>query len=33
MWDAKNPAHKGRTGSFEYWTAYFGPLLNAPPAQ
>jgi ABC-type transport system substrate-binding protein len=32
MWDAKNPLHKGRTGNFEYWTAYFGPLLNAPPA-
>ena len=32
MWDAKNPAHKGRTGSYEYWTAYFGPFLNAPPA-
>jgi ABC-type transport system substrate-binding protein len=30
MWDATNPNHKGRTGSFEYWTAYFGPLLNAP---
>lgn len=30
MWDAKNPNHKGRTGVFEYWTAYFGPLLNAP---
>ena len=30
MWDAKNPNHKGRTGVYEYWTAYFGPLLNAP---
>lgn len=28
MWDAKNPNHKGRTGTFEYWTAYFGPFLN-----
>jgi peptide/nickel transport system substrate-binding protein len=33
MWDAKNPNHKGRTGSYEYWTAYFGPFLNAPPKQ
>lgn len=30
QWDAKNPNHKGRTGSFEYWTAYFGAFLNAP---
>ena len=30
MWDVKNPAHKGRTGNFEYWTAYFGTFLNAP---
>jgi len=30
MWDAKNPNHKGRTGNFEYWTSYFGALLNAP---
>ncbi|GIV84895.1 MAG: hypothetical protein KatS3mg052_1902 [Candidatus Roseilinea sp.] len=29
QWDAKNPNHKGRTGSFEYWTAYFGSFLNA----
>lgn len=28
-WDAKNPNHKGRTGSFEYWTAYLGSFLNA----
>ena len=31
MWDAKNPNHKGRTGTFEDRTAYFGPFLNAPP--
>ena len=28
MWDAKNPNHKGRTGAFEYWNAYFGAFLN-----
>jgi ABC-type transport system substrate-binding protein len=33
QWDAKNLAHKGRTGTYEYWTAYFGPFLNAPPKQ
>jgi ABC-type transport system substrate-binding protein len=33
LWDAKNPNHKGRTGSFEYWTGYFTQFLNAPPAQ
>lgn len=29
QWDAKNANHKGRTGNFEYWTAYFGSFLNA----
>lgn len=29
MWDAANPNHKGRTGTFEYWTAYFGSFLNS----
>ena len=28
MWDAKNPNHKGRTGAFKYWNAYFGAFLN-----
>jgi len=29
IWDAKNPAHKGRTTTFEYFTTYFGAFLNA----
>ncbi len=28
----RTPIHKGRTGTFEYWTAYFGPFLNAAEA-
>jgi peptide/nickel transport system substrate-binding protein len=32
MWDAKDANHKGRTGTFEYFGAFFGTLLNAPPA-
>ncbi|MCE1254890.1 MAG: ABC transporter substrate-binding protein, partial [Anaerolineae bacterium] len=30
QWDAASPNHKGRTGTFEYFTAYFGQFLNAP---
>lgn len=29
MWDAKNPNHKGNTGTFEYFGGWFG-TLNAP---
>ena len=31
QWDAKDPNHKGRTGTFEYFGAFFGTNLNAPP--
>jgi ABC-type transport system substrate-binding protein len=30
QWDAKSPNHKGRTGTFEYFGAFFGKNLNAP---
>jgi ABC-type transport system substrate-binding protein/ABC-type amino acid transport substrate-binding protein len=33
QWDAANPLHKGRTGTFTYFNALFGQFLNAPPAQ
>jgi ABC-type transport system substrate-binding protein len=29
MWDASHPLHKGDTGTFEYWSGYFGDFLNA----
>ncbi len=29
QWDAKDPNHKGRTGTFEYFGAFFGAMLNA----
>jgi ABC-type transport system substrate-binding protein len=29
QWDASSPNHKGRTGTFEYFGAFFGKLLNA----
>jgi ABC-type dipeptide transport system, periplasmic component len=29
QWDAKDPNHKGRTGTFEYFSAFFGSFLNA----
>jgi peptide/nickel transport system substrate-binding protein len=32
-WDAENPLHVGRSGSFSYFTALFGGFLNAPPAE
>jgi len=30
QWDATSPNHKGRTGTFEYFGAFFGKMLNAP---
>lgn len=30
QWDASDPAHVGRTGTFEYFGAFFGGFLNAP---
>jgi ABC-type transport system substrate-binding protein len=30
QWDAANPLHKGRTGSFDYFSSLFGGFLNAP---
>jgi len=31
MWDAKNPNHKGNTGTFQYWSGLFSQFLNPPP--
>jgi len=31
-WDAANPLHVGRTGSFDYFSSLFNGLLNPPPA-
>jgi peptide/nickel transport system substrate-binding protein len=30
QWDAAHPLHVGRTGSFEYFAAFFAQFLNAP---
>ncbi len=30
QWDATSPNHKGRTGTFDYFGAFFGKMLNAP---
>jgi ABC-type transport system substrate-binding protein len=30
QWDYKNPNHKGNTGVFEYFSGFFGKILNAP---
>jgi ABC-type transport system substrate-binding protein len=30
QWDAADPLHKGNTGAFTYWSALWGPFLNAP---
>jgi ABC-type transport system substrate-binding protein len=30
QWDAASPNHVGRTGTFEYFGAFFGTFLNAP---
>lgn len=32
QWDAANPLHVGRDGSFTYFSAFFGGFLNPPPA-
>ncbi len=29
QWDASSPNHKGRTGTFAYFTSFFGAFLNA----
>jgi peptide/nickel transport system substrate-binding protein len=29
QWDAKDPNHTGRTGTFEYFGAFFGNMINA----
>ncbi len=31
QWDAEDPAHVGREGTFTYWGALFGGFLNPPP--
>jgi ABC-type transport system substrate-binding protein len=31
QWDYEHPLHIGRQGNFEYFGAFFGTLLNAPP--
>lgn len=31
QWDAANPLHKGRSGTFDYWTYLFTQFLNPPP--
>lgn len=31
QWDAKNPNHVGNIGTFDYFPALFGGLLNPPP--
>ena len=33
QWDAANPLHVGNTGAFSYFSALWGPFLNAPPAE
>lgn len=32
QWDAKNPLHVGNGGTWDYFPALFGGLLNPPPA-
>lgn len=32
QWDAASPMHKGRTGSFDYFSALWGGFMNAKPA-
>ncbi len=32
-WDAENPLHVGNTGSFTYFSALWGGLLNAPESE
>jgi ABC-type transport system substrate-binding protein len=31
-WDAASPLHKGRTGSYDYFSALWGGFMNAKPA-
>jgi ABC-type transport system substrate-binding protein len=33
QWDANHPLNKGRDGSFTYFPALFGGMLNPPPAE
>lgn len=33
QWDAAHPLHKGRDGSFTYFSGLFGGFLNPPPAE
>jgi ABC-type transport system substrate-binding protein len=33
QWDAADPAHVGREGTFTYWGALFGGFLNPPPEE
>jgi len=33
QWDAAHPLHKGREGSFAYFSGLLGQFLNAPPAE
>ncbi len=33
QWDAANPLHVGRDGSYTYFSALWGGFVNAPPAQ
>ncbi|NTW02857.1 MAG: peptide ABC transporter substrate-binding protein, partial [Oscillochloris sp.] len=33
QWDATNPLHTGRDGSYSYFSALWGGFLNAPPAE
>jgi ABC-type transport system substrate-binding protein len=33
QWDAANPLHVGRDGSFTYFQAFFTSFLNPPPAE
>jgi len=30
QWDTKNPLHKGRASSFDYWAGLWGGFLNPP---
>ncbi|MFL5677445.1 MAG: ABC transporter substrate-binding protein, partial [Chloroflexota bacterium] len=30
LWDTKNPLHKGRASSFDYWPGLWGGFLNPP---
>jgi peptide/nickel transport system substrate-binding protein len=33
QWDAANPLHKGRDGSFTYFTSLWGGFMNSKPAE